>query len=159
MNQLGRSFIRTGSMICLAALLSGRLSSIVFAQEPSRDLESGLGFVIPKEVLNDPLYKITRAMFTENLRTKFTFHMGEVRLTEMTLIEVNNLNPPFVKGDGTSSRDCFSLVFRGPPGRPLRQGTYTLEHSGLGTFKLLVVPGEINLLGMRYGAIINRVYP
>jgi hypothetical protein len=159
MNPSRRSFLRTGSMIGLATLVSGRLSSIVFGQKPSQDLGSGLGFVIPKEALNDPLYKITRAMFTENLRTKFTFHLGEVRLTEMTLIEVNNFNPPFAKIDGTSSRDCFSIVFRGPRGLPLRQGTYTLEHSSLGTFQLLVVPGQTDRLGIRYGAIINRLYP
>jgi hypothetical protein len=146
-------------MIGLGALLTGRLSSIAFGQKHSQDFESGLGFVIPKEVLNDPLYKITRAMFTDNLRTKFTFNLGEVRLTEMTLIEVNNLNPPFAKIDGTSSRDCFSLVFRGPRGLPLRQETYTLEHSTLGTFKLLVVPGDTDRLGIRYGAVINRLFP
>ena len=159
MYQSRRSFLRTGSMIGLGALLTGRLSSTVFGQKHSQDFESGLGFVIPKEVLNDPLYKITRAMFTDNLRTKFTFNLGEVRLTEMTLIEVNNENPPFAKIDGTSSRDCFSLVFRGPRDLPLRQGTYTLEHSKLGTFKLLVVPGDTDRLGTRYGAIINRLYP
>ena len=159
MNHSRRSFLRTGSTIGLAALLSGRLSSIVYGQKHSPDLDSGLGFVIPKEALNDPLYKITRAMFTDNLRTKFTFHLGEVRLTEMTLIEVNNLNPPFAKIDATSSRDCFSLVFRGPRGLPLRQGTYTLEHSSLGTFQLFVVPGENDRSGVRYGAIVNRLYP
>lgn len=154
-----RSSLRTASMISLAALFCCCLGSAAFGQDRSRDFEAGLGFVIPKEVHNEPLYKITRSMFTKNLDTKFTLFLKEVRVTEMTLIEVNNLNPSFVKGDGTSSRETFSLVFRGPLDLPLQQDTYTLEHSSLGTFKLLIVPGETTRSGIRYGALINRVYP
>jgi hypothetical protein len=146
-------------MIGLGILLSCQPSPVTFAQDPAQKLDTGIGFVIPKEVFNDPLYKITRAMFTKNLDTKFTVVLKEVKLTEMTLIEVNNLNPPFVKGDGTSSRETFSLVFQGPVALPLKQDTYTLEHSRLGTFKLLLVPGETARSGIRYAALINRVYP
>jgi hypothetical protein len=159
MSQLQRNFFRKAGMFGLAALLSCLLTSAAFGQDRSRDFEAGLGFVVPKEVLNEPLYKLTRAMFTDNLDTKFTFFLRDKKLTEMTLIEVNNLNPPFVKGDGTSSRDCFSLVFRGPLELALQQDTYTLEHSTLGSFQLFVVPGETVKSWRRYAALINRVYP
>ncbi|MEK6289189.1 MAG: hypothetical protein AABO57_26040 [Acidobacteriota bacterium] len=99
-------------------------------------------------------------MFTETLKSKFTFRLGEVALTDLTLIEVIDLNPPFAKSDGTSTRDCFSLVFKGPRNLPLGQNTYTVEHGKLGKFELFVVPGDTNgRPGIRYGAIINRIYP
>lgn len=161
MNLSRRSFLQTGSKFGLAALVAGGISSIAFGQETSsRLLGTGLGTPVPKGTLDDPLYNITRAMFAENLKSKFTFRLGEVTLTDMTLIEVNDLNPAFAKNDGTSSRDCFSLVFKGPRRLPLRQDTFEVEHSKLGTFRLFIVPGERNTsAGMRYRAIINRVYP
>jgi hypothetical protein len=161
MNLSRRSFLQTGSKFGLAALVAGKISSIAFGQETSSQmLGTGIGNPVPREALGDPLYNITRAMFTENLKSKFTFRLGEVTLTDMTLIEVNELNPDFAKNDGTRSRDCFSLVFKGPSRLPLRQGTFEVEHSKLGRFQLFIVPGEKNTqAGMRYGAIINRVYP
>lgn len=115
--------------------------------------------MIPKEALNDPLYKITRAMFTQNLKSKFTVRLGGVKLTEINLVAVLDLNPPWFKNLGTSTRDCFSVVFRGPNDLPLRQGTYTLDHAKLGTFKLFIVPGLKGWEGTQYGAVINRLYP
>ncbi|HKE29224.1 MAG TPA: hypothetical protein VKB88_43030 [Bryobacteraceae bacterium] len=47
--------------------------------------------------------------------------------------------------------DCFLLTFYGPPG--LTQDTYTLTHTSLGTFPLLLVPGETS----SYVAVINRL--
>jgi len=98
-------------------------------------------------------------MWTQNLKTKFTFKSGTVKLTEMALVAVLDLNPPSFKSSGTTSRDCYFLVFRGPNDLPLRQGTYTLEHPTLGTFKLFIVPGLKGWEGIQYGAVINRLYP
>ncbi len=155
-----RSFLETGSKVGLAAVFSSQIYAIALGQqEPSQQLGTGIGATIPKEVFNDPLYNITRVMFAQNLGTKFTFSLGGVKLTEVTLIEVNDLNPPFVKGNGTSSRECFSVVFSGPRSLPLRQDTYSIEHSRLGRFQLLLVPGDPGKGPLHYGAVINRVYP
>lgn len=161
MNISRRSFLETGSKVGLAAVFSSQIYSIALGQQkPSQQLGTGIGAPIPKEIFNDPLYNITRAMFTENLRTKFTFSLGGVKLTDVTLVEVNDLNPPFVKGNGTTSRECFSVVFQGSRSLPLRQNTYTIEHPRLGKFQMLVVPGDPGRgLGLHYGADINRVYP
>ena len=161
MNLSRRSFLETGSKLGLAAMFSGQISSIALGQQkPSPPLGSGLGASIPKEALSDRLSKITRAMFAENLGTKFTFSLGGVTLSAVTLIEVNDLNPSFVKGNGTTSRECFSLVFQGPRSLPLGQDTYTIAHSRLGIFQLLVVPGDTSYkAGLHYEALINRVYP
>jgi len=157
MNISRRSFLETGSKVGLAAVFSSQIYSIALGQQ---QLGTGIGAPIPREIFNDPLYNITRAMFAENLRTKFTFSLGGVKLTDVTLVEVNDLNPPFVKGNGTTSRECFSVVFQGPRSLPLRQNTYTIEHARLGRFQLLVVPGDPGKgSGLHYGADINRVYP
>ena len=160
MNLSRRRFLHVGGMVGLAAVVQGGVAPLAFGQgHKKRGLGSGIGWVIPKQALNDPLYLITRAMFTENLNTKFAFSLGGVRLGYLVLIEVEDLNPPFVKSDGTSSRDCFSLVFQGPKSLPLRQETYTISHGKLGTFKLFAVPGDTSGAGMHYEALINRVYP
>ena len=158
MNLSRRSFLETGSKLGLGAVFSVGFSSIVFGQTSSPHLGSGLGATIPKEALDAPLSKITRAMFTDNFKTRFTLSLKGVKLTDVTLVEVNDLNPPFVKSDGTDTRECFSVVFEGPRRLPLRQDTYTLEHSKLGPFQLLV-PGDPGKgSGLHYGAVINRVY-
>ena len=143
----------------LAAVVRGGMAPLAFGQT-KQQLGSGIGTVIPKQVFADPLYNLTSAMFAENLKTKFGFSLGGVKLAYMVLIAVNNLNPPFVKNVVTNGRECFSLVFEGPRSLPLRQDTYTISQSKMGTFELLIVPGnQSNPSGRHYEAVINRLYP
>jgi len=108
----------------------------------------------------DPLYSLSSKIFTENLKTKFAFSLGGVKLGQMVLIEVHNLNPPYIKGEVTNGKECFSLVFRGPRKLGLRQETYTIEHSAMGTFQLLLVPADQkDPSGRHYEAVINRLDP
>ena len=154
-----RRFLRTGIKLALTAIVLCCIGHVTLAQQTSPPLGSGIGHVVPKEVRNDPLYKITRAMFADNLKTKFMFRLGEERLAEMTLIAVNDLNPTSFKSDGTNIRETFSLVFREPSGLSLRQNTYAVKHDKLGTFRLFIVPGENTNEGKQYSAVINRLYP
>jgi len=154
-----RSFLQTGSKVGLAALVSGGIGQTVFGQTSSPTLGSGIGHVVPKQALVDPLYGITRAMFTQYLNTKFSFRLGQVRLGYMVLVAVEDMNPTTYKSDGTSVRDCFFLVFRELTGLPLQQGTYTVGHGKLGSFDLFIVPGEDTTIGKHYSATINRLYP
>ena len=155
-----RRFLETGGKLSLAVAFSSGFSAIAFGQTSSSRLGSGLGATVPKEALEDTLYQITRAMFTDNFRSRFTLSLKGVKLTDVTLIEVNDLNPPSFKSDGTNPRECFSVVFEGPRTLPLAQNTYTLEHSELGTFQLLLVPGDPGRgPRLHYGAVINRLYP
>lgn len=159
MNSSRRSFLQSGSRFGLAALVTGSLGKIAFGQQSSGGLGSGLGTPVPRAALKDSLYNITRKMFNENLKTKFGVSLGGVKLTTMTLIEVNELNPEFAKNDGTTSRDCYSLIFTAPSNRVLGQNTFTIEHGKLGTFQLFIVQGQKIGSEIRYGAIINRIYP
>lgn len=154
-----RNFLRTGTKVGVAAVFAGSMSSLAFGQNNTK-LGNGLGTVIPKAAQLDPLYRMTRSMFAGNKGSKFTVKLGGVKLTDMTLAEVNDLNPSFYKTDGTGTRDCYSLIFQGPRGLTLRQDTYTIEHTTLGTFQLFIVPGQLGRpTGTRYEAVINRLYP
>jgi hypothetical protein len=147
-------------MLGLTSVLGGQLGGLAFGQQKPVPLGTGLGTPIPKEALKDPLYAITRATFLNNLDTKFSFSLGSVFLADLVLIGVQDLNPPYVKSDGTGNRDCFALVFQGPSRLPLRQGTYIVSHKTLGTFSLFVVPGNRAAKpGPNYVALINRMYP
>lgn len=159
MNQSRRRFLRVGSMMGLAAVVRGGLSPLAFGQS-KQQLGSGIGNVIPKQVFADPLFYLSRKIFTQNLNTKFAFSLGEVKLGYLVLIEVNDLNPPYIKGEVTNGKECFSAVFQGPRSLPLRQETYTITHDSMGTFQLLVVPGrQTDLSGRHYEAVINRLDP
>ena len=91
------------------------------------------------------------------MKTKFGVSLGGVAITTMTLIEVNDLNQPSAKNNGTTSRDCYSLVFSAPETRSLGENTYNIEHAKLGKFQLFVVKGGTNGSEIRYGAHINRI--
>ena len=161
MNLSRRGFLRTGTRFGLAAMVTGGIGSIAFGQQKNTTpLGTGIGNTIPKAALTDPLFSITRVMFTQNLKTKFMFSQGGVRLTNMNLIEVNDLNAAGAKNAGTSSTDCYLLVFEGPLTLPLKQNTYDIEHAKLGKFRLFIVPGDTTATGAarRYGALINRVF-
>ena len=146
-------------MMGLAAVVRGGLAPLAFGQNKPQ-LGSGIGNVIPKQVFADPLFYLSNKMFTQNLNTKFAFSLGEVKLGYLVLIEVHDLNPPYIKGEVTNGRECFSLVFQGPRSLPLRQETYTITHDTMGSFQLLIVPGsQNNPLGRHYEAVINRVNP
>jgi len=154
-----RSFLQTGSKVGLVAIVSGGIGRIAFGQESSAPLDSEMGKVVPGATLSDPLYNITRAMFTQCVNTKFSFKLGPVRLGYMVLTSVEDMNPTTYKSDGTSAKDCFALVFRGLAGLPLQQGTYTVGHGKLGSFNLFIGPGNDTLAGEQYSAVINRLYP
>ena len=160
MNLSRRSFLHFGGMVGLAAVVQGSIAPLAFGQgHKKRELGTGIGWVVPKQALNDPLYVMTRNMFTENLYTKFAFSLGGVKIGYFVLVDVVDMNPDFVKSNPDSIRECFSLVFQGPRGLPLRQETYAIQHGKLGNFQLLLVPGDASGAGPHYEAVINRVFP
>lgn len=159
MNLTRRRFLRAGSMMGLAAIVRGAYAPLAFGQS-KQQLGTGIGTVVPKQVLTDPLYNLTSAMFRENLNTKFAFSLGGVKLCYLGLIQVDDLNPPEVRTPLMNGRECFSLVFQGPRNLPLRSDMYTIEQSKMGKFQLTIVPGKTNdPSGLHYEAVINRLLP
>lgn len=159
MNLTRRRFLRTGSMVGFAAVVGRAAAPLAFGQK-TQELGSGIGTVVPKQVLADPLYNMTSAMFRDSLNTKFAFSLGGVQLCYMVLIQVNDLNPPNVRTPLTNGRECFSVVFQGPRKLPLRSDMYTIEQGKLGKFQLTIVPGSTSdPSGLHYEAVINRLFP
>ena len=73
----------------------------------------------------------------------------------VTLVDVANLASG--KANKTS-KEAFSLLFRGPKDTTLQQDTYLIEHEKLGLFSFLIVPvGTKDKRAAHYEAIINRV--
>jgi hypothetical protein len=143
-------------------MISGALTKAAMAQQEDDqkfELGTGLGFAIPKAALSDPLALITRAQWQQNMGSKFSFSLGRVHVADMVLYAVNNENPPFVPDKPTSTRECFSLVFNGPPTPNLGQGTFAVQHPKLGSFNLFIVPGIKSGFYRHYEAMINRVFP
>lgn len=153
MNGSRRNFLQTGGKVGLAAMTLGGLGTIAEGQK-NPTLPGGK---VANPTGPDSLYNITRAMFTQNLKTKFAVSLNGVAITSLTLIEVRDLNQSSEKNNGTTSRDSYALTFTGPERRSLGANTYTIEHAKLGKFQLFVVQGGRNGSEIRYGADINRI--
>ncbi len=146
-----RTFMRAGT---LAALFAGvPLATVnVLGQRihPSPD-ESP---VDQASQANDPLSNYTKATFVSYINSVFVFRAPGVRKDiEVTLMQVSDMT-------AAPGGECFSLLLRGGGGPALQQGTYTVEHAALGTFKLFLVPVGTDDNGAQgYLATINRLSP
>jgi len=143
------------------ALFAEKMGAIAFGQQKGGSLGTGIGFPVPKTALQDPLYKITRTMFTDALNTKFSALKGGVYVGDLVLVKVEARAPAFAKIDGNAIRDCFALTFQGGArSAQLPQSTYQLWSPKLGSFQLFLVPGDTSSrLGPMHTALINRLYP
>jgi hypothetical protein len=157
-----RDFLRVGSMMGLSTAAFGSLARLAFGQHrkaPGDELDTGVGFAVPRTAHTDALATINMAAFQKAIGAKFTFAQGRTKMADMTLDQVIDLNPPSLKGNSTSTRQCFSLVFNRLSRTPLTQDTYTVSSVVLGTFQLFIVPGYQSPSVSHYEAVINRVYP
>lgn len=88
-------------------------------------------------------------VFAEQLHTTFRVRLSGSAFLDLELIEVT-------EKDHSPKFEQFSLTFRGPLTPHFPQGTYSFEHSKLGTADLFVVPLGPESEGMRYEVIFNR---
>lgn len=98
--------------------------------------------------------QLNEATFAAQLNTKFRVSLGESRVVELELVEV--------EGDrGGRGREIgverFSVCFDGPADAFLPQATYRLEHEQLGAHDIFLVPIARNEVGFRYRADFNRL--
>jgi hypothetical protein len=74
--------------------------------------------------------------------------------TPLKLVSVEDLN-----AHQASSDNAFALIFRAQPGLPtLADQVPQLHHPALGSFKLLISPGDAAPQGQIYSAVINRLH-
>ena len=131
-----RNFLRTGSLVALAAGI------------PLASLERVLGS--DRTALS--IAGLTRKNFAEHLNTDFIIHHAQSKVS-VRLVEVENLRAATPQGE------AFSLLFRGDHSTALTQNTYVIEHGKLGRFSFLLVPmGTRDKSAVFYEAIINRLH-
>lgn len=101
------------------------------------------------------LESLDMTTFAGRVGEQFRILIDEASTLTTRLIEVT----PAPDVDGCQARvdgrAPFSLVFRSPPGAPLPQHIYRLQHDELGTLDLFLVPIGPDAEGMRYEAVFS----
>lgn len=92
----------------------------------------------------------TKAMFAENLHTRFDVHARPGATVALELIELN-------EGRSIAGHEIFSVVFRGPLNAFLGQGMVVMTHDAIGEFELFIVPIDQIPNGFLYEAVFNRL--
>ena len=96
--------------------------------------------------------ELTEKNFARHLNTKFVVRGATPDPVELELVEVKGYNAgPNEQG----GMERFSLFLRGPSEAFLPQNTYALEHEGMGTHELFIVPVGRDQNGFRYEIVFN----
>jgi hypothetical protein len=95
---------------------------------------------------------LTKAMFEQNLNTKFWLTDGQAEPYALDLVEL-------VHGQCTPRQEQFSLRFRGDRSQVFPQRIYALKHHAIGGFDLFLVPIGRDETGTFYEAVFNRLVP
>ncbi|HVF57341.1 MAG TPA: twin-arginine translocation signal domain-containing protein [Pyrinomonadaceae bacterium] len=153
-----RKFVQTSALV-VAAFAATPLKNVAFGQnsEPQDKQFRGLK-EIPYETRLDRAFQFKKSSFDPYLNTKFTVYAGEKTVT-LTLVEVT-ASRHALKVSPEAGEDAFSLLFSAGRRSAIEQGTYRIEHDGLGELTLLLVP--VNRLdGKRFfaEAVINHQIP
>ena len=146
-----RRFLKAGATVSLAAAIPFKVN----AQQTRRG-------VIGSDSDSADLSFPTKAQFSEYLNTTFWVTLGTGSALEVELVSVNELkHSSSVKEPAAAKRERFSLIFRGPKDKPLKQDSYTIKHHNLGTLLIFLVPmgGDEKGKGLRYEAIVSLLSP
>jgi hypothetical protein len=102
------------------------------------------------------LETFTVATFSPHVGDKFRVSHDPSSPLELTLTSAEVLGHESAKEWSKSSgREPFALIFVGPGQLFLPQGMYRVEHDGLGSFELFIVPIGPGGEGMRYEVIFT----
>lgn len=145
-----RFFLRKGSLAGIsAAFMLGNLK-LAAANPLSSKPTSASDLGLTAAVLSES-GKLSKEAFIKYRYTKFRFRSEAVKALEMELIRVDIDAKAAELG-----MDCFTLSFQSRD-TSLAQGTYTVEHSNLGTFRMFIVPSNWETYGADYVAVFNRL--
>ena len=138
-----RRFLKSGTMLALAAGVSGGLNTALNVS--ARELSFG------------SLSPLTKSSFEPNLNSTFLIRADGSQSFKLKLAEIADLKR-YKKGKAiTANKEGFSLLFDGPSGIP--QNTYSFNHDKMGKFDLLLVPIERRKKkGHSYEVVINRLF-
>ena len=93
---------------------------------------------------------LTAEEFSKHVNTKFRVLLDQP--VELELTEVKNY---VAREDEESGMERFSIYFAGPSEPYLAQRVYQIEHEGMGSFDLFLVPVSRDAKGFRYEAVFN----
>jgi hypothetical protein len=93
---------------------------------------------------------LTKAMFEENLNTRFWLLNEGSEPYALDLVELAD-------GQSTPKQEQFSLRFRGDRNQVFPQRIYPMKHDSIGGFDLFLVPIGRDDTGTFYEAIFNRL--
>ena len=104
--------------------------------------------------------QLSLATFTKQVQTTFEVRLEAARRVALKLVQVqsNQSSHPMAANAPDAANEKFSLLFRGPQGRPLPQDTYQFEHEEMGRFAMFIVPvfAKGRHKGALYEAVFNR---
>jgi hypothetical protein len=98
------------------------------------------------------LSRLTYESFEPRLNEMFEVHHASSEPRPLQLVEVNVIGKPI---PGVTTRDAFSLVFRGPRDPMLGQATYRFENEKMGPLEFMIVPIGVDESGLRYEAVFT----
>lgn len=102
--------------------------------------------------------ELTSASFASHIGSTFRARVEANRSVDLKLVQVTQLPRPPGGVIPASNREGFTLQFAGPSADPFKQGTYTVEHSALGTSQIFLVPTRPAGSNQPYEAVFNRLW-
>lgn len=98
---------------------------------------------------------LTPESFAPHVGTVFSLRLpGGAGTLDLTLISARAVGSS--RRSGAVRERAFSVVFLGPPGAPiLQQQTFSLEHEGMGSLELFLVPVGVDGGRTQYEAVFN----
>ena len=115
----------------------------------------------PDASLEELLATLQRSTFSRFVGDTFELKQGTEEQAALRLATVRDLSMTITFPSEEQMRAyheaSFSILFRGPVDRALRQGTYTVEHHRMGAFPLFIVPMQAGQDGAYYEATFNRL--
>ena len=104
--------------------------------------------------------QLSLATFAQHVQTTFEVRPQAARRVALKLVQVqpHHSSHPLAAKAPDAANEKFSLLFRGPRGKPLTQDTYQFDHEKMGRFLMFIVPvfakgGHKETL---YEAVFNR---
>lgn len=156
-----RKFLKAGTLVALAAAIPLSITGVAVGQQKSGPHSSPTrGFPLPPESYQDPVIHFRKSTFSPYLNTTFLVRLGAKQPIEVTLVRVADAGTAEGRAsDEAVGKECFSLLFRGPNNRLLKQNIHTIEHGALGKFRLFLAPAGKETRGQFYEAVINHRQP
>ena len=137
-----------------ATLLTGA-ASMAITPKLGASTSRGTGATTPVTGVDE----LSRMAFSGAVGTDFDVRVGALETSTLRLQSVSDLALPVSAPAPAPGKEGFSLLLTGPSKNSFPQGTYTIDHSKLGSFALFLVPVGPKGSTTSYEAVINRLWP